>query len=309
MRIEILHPFPVSYGFGKRLHMLCDELQKEHELRWTRTFIQLPLSLARLFFGGRAKVLCYTSLMAPLFFLLRLFRPGHQLFYLLRGDEAGEALHAGRKLRARVALSGQRQLRRMGARFIYVSRDLQDRIEERIGPAPGTLLPNTLGRPVPDTRPLDRRIGLVGDFGTVKNIEHVLEELRDTSWELHLFGNRELPRAWRLPNLVTHGMVPDLVEQLRKHCSLVVLSSSSEGFPNVLLEALEAGCSVLLHDRFPFRHLPLAPAWRYQLKQGSLRERLDSLLGRDCQFKQENQELVELVIRGWGDLLREALQC
>ncbi|NMC62406.1 MAG: glycosyltransferase [SAR324 cluster bacterium] len=309
MIFEVLHPFSVDAGFGKRFMMIMEVLSESHELYWTRRILDLPEAIIRILRSQDPTILIYTSVISPTVVLLKALRPNLRINYMVRGDEWGEFIYQGRRLRAWFALFGQRLLRTAGVRFVFVSWDLKDRIEARIGDTTHVILPNTLGHSISQIKVFDGRIGLVGDFASVKNIEYVLEELSKTTWECHLFGNRTLPETWNNRNIISHGMVDDLVAELKENCSLVVFSSLSEGFPNVLLEALEAGCSVLVHDSYPFQQLPISKFWRYNLEPGSLRNRLQQLIDEPRDFLRDNREFMELVAKDWAATVKAAFLC
>ena len=305
MTVDILHPFPAERGFGKRMSALMEGLGATRRVRWRRRWAELPAVLVMPRDRDDHQVLFYHSLLAPLLVLLRLLRPGLRLRYMVRGDEILEARLKGRPWRARAARFCQALLARLGVRFIFVSWDLEALFQERY-PAltRHCVLPNTLGKPLPPTRAFDGRIGLVGG-SVMKNLDWALDELAPTEWEIHVFGRAagEASPSRR----IEHGVVEDLVGELGRHCSLVVVCSLSEGFPNVLVEALEAGCAVLLQDAFPFARFPLAEAWRFPLRDGGLRERLASLSREPRDFARDNRALLDLLGQDWQGLLEQAL--
>ena len=300
----IIHFWPVCGGFGKRMEMLEETLRRAGTVRRLRRFSDL-LGWLRgdEFRCGHDTAIIYTTPLAPLAMLLRILRPQCPIFYMVRGDEVTYTAFAGRRFRSLVALIFQKAQAVAGCRFVFASADLRRVFVRRLGRIRrSSILPNTLGRPLPPSRPFDGRVALVGDFGTIKNIEHAIAALDGAGFRVDLYGNRSLPPQWRRPWLHAHGNVEDLVARLRGS-SLVVLASLSEGFSNVLVEAVEAGCGVAVHSEFPFRRLPIAPAWRFDLSGRSnadgLRQVLDRLRAEQRNFKQENLRLVTLLESDW----------
>jgi len=311
----IIHFWPISGGFRKRMEMLEEALGAIGSVHRIRRFSDL---LGWLRSGelrrGQAAAIIYTSLLAPLAVLLRIFRPRCPVYYMVRGDEVTFTSFTGRWFRALVAVCFQKLMAATGCRFIFASADLRRRFVQRLGRIRHfKLLPNTLGRPLPASRPFDGKVALIGDFGTVKNIEQVIESLDGGGFQVDLYGNRTLPSRWRRTWLHTHGNVGNLVDCLR-HSSLVVLASLSEGFPNVLVEAVQAGCGVAVHSSFPFRRLPFSKPWRFELSDrcdgdGSrqphdLRSVLSRLLTERRDFKQDNPRLVRLIESDWSARVR-----
>jgi hypothetical protein len=236
---------------------------------------------------------------------------------MVRGDEITYAKQAGRNLRATVALVLQRLMNVLGCHFVFVSEDLKALFVARLrGLKKSSVLPNTLGRPVPDLRPFDGQIAIVGEFNTVKNVEGAISQLSHGRFEVHLFGHTTPPERWRRTWLHAHGVVADLKAELRKFCSLVVFPDTSAGFPNVLVEALEAGCSVVIHRDFPFRHLPISDPWRFDLSDpagtrsgpSNLERVLTRLRQEQRDFKVDNRELIELVESDWEERVWEILR-
>ena len=143
----------------------------------------------------------------------------------------------------------QKWMLKLGCVFVFASEDLRVTFTERLGPfRRAAVLPNTAGYPLPPSRPFDGRIAVVGDFGTVKNIEFVLNSLRDGRYPVDLFGNTSLPDRWKLPWLQSHGVVAGLSSHLER-CSLVVLSSVTEGFLGMRYPSLRYMASRLRRSR------------------------------------------------------------
>jgi len=310
----LIHFWPTKGGYRKRMEIFVNVLQKHHAVERVRT----PGAFFRLLLGcklssSHTTIIIYISLLAPLIAMLKLLRPNLPVYYMVRGDEITYVKHDRRYFRAFVAVILQRLLNVLGCHFVFVSEDLRLLFEKRLGKIRrSSVLPNTIGKLLPEIRPFDGRVALVGDFDTVKNIEWVIENLSSGKFEVHLFGNRMFPQKWKRPSLHAHGLVEDLTSALRQSASLVVLPDISAGFPNVVIEALEAGCGVVVHREFPFKYLPISNEWRFELnstggkncgseadpktKLGSVLERL---LKEKRDFKQDNPELIELVESDW----------
>lgn len=294
--------------------MFVNVLQKGGAVERVKT----PWAFLRLLLGcklssSHTRIIIYTSLLAPLIPMLKLLRPKLPVYYMVRGDEVTYVKHANRYFRALVAVIFQRLLNTLGCHFVFVCEDLRVIFEKRLGPiSKSHVLPNTLGKPLPDIRPFDGRVALVGDFNTVKNVEWAIENLSGGKFEVHQYGNRTSPEKWQRPWLQLHGVVEDLSSVLRQCASLVVLSYIDAGFPNVVIEALEAGCSVVVHQAFPFKYLPIADEWRFSLNstgrdncnlktesESKLEFVLERLLREKRDFKRDNLEFIRLIESDW----------
>jgi len=313
-RYVIIHFWRTYGGFHKRIEMLIDVLRKKSTVERIKT----PVAFVR-FLMKRSQpeksvyVLIYTSLMAPFILALRLLRPSLPIYYMVRGDEVTYVKYANRHFRAFVALLFQKLLLILRCHFIFVCEDLRVLFEKRFGNIKkASILPNTLGKPLPDTRPFDGRMALVGDFDSVKAIERAIKKLSSGKFEVHIYGNKTLPEKWQRSWLHVHGVVNDLSLCLRTDCSLVILPDSSAGFPNVIVEALEAGCGVIVHREFPFQYLPINDKWRFSLNSfdynihnskakgiSELELLLERLLYEKRDFKRDNPALVELIESDW----------
>ncbi len=291
--------------------MFVNVLQKEHIVERVET----PWAFLRLLLGYKRHMstqlaIIYISLMAPFILLLKLIRPSVQVYYMVRGDEVTYVKHANRHFRAYIAMICQKLLNTLGSHFVFVSEDLRFVFQKRLGHIKKSyVLPNTLGKRLPEIRPFNGRIALVGDFGSVNNIEVALETFSKGRFEVHLYGNRALPEKWRRPWLHAHGFVKDLTSHFRKSASMVVIPYLSAGFPNVIIEALEAGCSLLVHRGFPFKYFPISDEWRFSmhssnngihdLRNSDLENVLDRLLQEKRDFKCDNSELIDLIESDW----------
>jgi glycosyltransferase involved in cell wall biosynthesis len=303
----IIYFGPREGGFAKRMDLLTEVLREMGAVRRVHSAGELWRFLrTRQPPDTRLSVLVYSSLMAPLVAILRLFRRPVRFYYMVRGDEVTWAEHRGRNLRAMAAVVLQKLMAVLGCCFVFASEDLRELFARRLGNAARyEVLPNTLGKSLPEVRAFDGQVAVVGDFGTVKNIEHVIDALDGGEFTVDLYGNRSLPKRYQRSRVRAHGVVPNLKSHLR-NSSLLVLSSISEGFPNVLLDALEVGCGVVVHDEFPFRKLPITDRWRFALEPGrsrgvtDLRTVLRRLRDEDRDFGADNRELVSLVESNWG---------
>jgi len=315
-RYVIIHFWRTYGGFHKRIEMLIDVLRKKSTVERIKTPVAFVRFLTKRNPSEKSVyVLIYTSLMAPFILALRLLRPGLPIYYMVRGDEVTYVKHANRHFRAFVAVAFQRLMNALGCHFVFASEDLRVLFEKRLGKARKShVLPNTIGKRLPDIKSFDGRVALVGDFDSIKAIERTIKRLSSGKFEVHLYGNRSLPEKWQRSWLHVHGVVNDLSLCLRTDCSLVILQDSSAGFPNVIVEALEAGCGVMVHREFPFQYLPINDKWRFSLNssnknsyksknehESNLESVLDRLLQERRDFKQGNQELIQLIESDWEE--------
>ncbi|MHC4123597.1 MAG: glycosyltransferase [Planctomycetota bacterium] len=339
----IIHFWRTEGGFRKRIEMLIDVLQKGatveknkipsgflglllgsnlskkpiQKLFYTVTapfvLMILGLSMGRLLSRKPASVLIYSSMMVPFILMLRLTQRNVPVYYMVRGDEITYVKKAKRNFRAVVAFLFQKLLVKTGCHFVFVCEDLRFLFEKRLGPIEkSSVLPNTLGKCLPGIKPFDGHVALIGGFNTVKNIEWAIENVSGGKFKVHLYGNRTLPEKWQRPWLTAHGVVRDLVSALKQTSSLIVLPYIDAGFPNVVVEALEAECGVVVHRDFPFKYLPVSEQWRFDLSssekaghcsgsnnESELESVLQKLLDEKRDFKNDNPELVRLVESDW----------
>jgi len=301
-------------GFLKRMEMLNEVLEKRGTVQKVNTQAGFIRFLTKRDEPEKSvNAMVYTSLAAPYILALRLLRPSVPIYYLIRGDEITYVKHQRRHFRALVAIIFQWIMNAVGCHFVFVCEDLRILFKKRLGPIKkSSVLPNTCGKRLPEIRSFDGRLALVGDFDTVKNIEWAIEQLDSGKFEVHLYGNRTFPEQWRKPWLHAHGMVDDLRARLRSDCSLVVLADTTAGFPNVLVEALDAGCGCVVHGMFPFKHLPIADQWRFSLNttdryndysENERQDFLEVVLGRlmreQRDFKRDNLELIHMIESDW----------
>ncbi len=311
----LIHFLPTAGGFRKRMEMFVNVLQKKHAVERVETLRAVfRLLLGRKLSNSHTTIIIYISLLAPVVAILKLRWPRMPVYYMVRGDEVTYVKQANRHFRAFVAVIFQRLLNTLGCHFVFVCEDLRVLFEKRLGKIRrSSVLPNTIGKALPEIRPFHGRVALIGDFDTVKNIEWAIENLSCGKFEVHLYGNRKLPEKWQRPWLHAHGVVKNLTSALHQSASLVVQCCVSAGFPNVLIEALEAGCGVVVHREFPFRHLPVSEQWRFDLyspnhenhnskisdQRSDLECVLDRLLHVKRDFKRDNPELIKLIESDW----------
>ncbi len=309
----IYHFRPLTGGLGRRVELLSEALAPCGRVVRAQSTRELHSAVKSAPRQDKVVLLFFSTLVLPVLVGVKLARPDVKLCYMVRGDEYTWARHSGRHIRAWTAVAMQWCLARLGCRFIFVSDDLQEAFERRLGKlASCAVLPNTLGRSLPPVREFDGNVAVVGDFASVKNVEAVFDSLPPGRFRLDIYGNTRLPCRYRHGWVRAHGQVTDLPAKL-KDSSLLVLASKSEGFPNVLLEALSAGCAVVAHDGFPFSRLPLGKQWRFNLggkrraTSSNLAEVLERLRTQRPDFKTGNRELVELVESDWATRVREVL--
>lgn len=131
-------------------------------------------------------------------------------------------------------------------------------------------------------QPGHARIALVGRIARMKNIDYALRLfLRATqAVEFDIYGPAEDPVYWREcqaiiahmpPNVhVTYrgSIAPDQVPLRLADYHLFLLPTRGENFGHAILEALLAGCPVLISDRTPWRDLQAVRAgWDLSLDQ------------------------------------------
>ena len=314
----IVHVGKTEGGFAKRFFMFVEVLSARRPTSVKRPASALWRLMALRMRGLNPCVIVYYDVLAPFVAVVRLLFPSLTVVYMVRGDHVSWARFQGRLWRARVTQILQKWMVRLGCVFVFASEDLRVVFAERLGPLRrAAVLPNTAGHPLPASRPFDGRVAVVGDFGTVKNIEFVLNSLRGGRYPVDLFGNRSLPERWKQPWLRSHGIVTNLSSHLER-CSLVALSSVTEGFPNVVVEALEAGCGVVAPDGPPFKELPLGAMWRYQMPSGNghtdsdqhkeLAGVLQRLLTERLDFRADNRELYDLIESDWEERIWEIFE-
>lgn len=310
---KVLHFWPVNGGMGLRFKWIVDELNRrgigEHVHSVTDVFKSIIREISWWREGGNS-VIIFTSLVCPLIVFLKLFFPKLQVVYFVRGDEVLEASSRNRKLRRWIAFSLQYILWRfVKAKHAFVSWDLERLFRERYGSAGvSCVVPNTIGRQLPATRTFDGTVTVVGDFGTVKDIEWALNELSGSEFLVHLYGNSTSVPSCYEKNIISFGVVGDLTEALKKS-SLLIITSKSEGYPNIVNEALESGCAVALHNEFPFEFFPLNEKWKFSKKSGELLSFLRAIcMLEGWLYDEDNVALRTIVEKDWLEiLLAEAL--
>jgi glycosyltransferase involved in cell wall biosynthesis len=120
-----------------------------------------------------------------------------------------------------------------------------------------------------EKRPGSLKVMFLARIARVKNLDGALKMLAGLKGEVqfNIYGPLEDPGHWeecrqilrRLPPNIEaryHGMVAhDQVAALMSQHDLYFLPSTGEGFGHSILEALVAGCPVLISDRTPWRSL------------------------------------------------------
>ena len=129
--------------------------------------------------------------------------------------------------------------------------------------------PPTEPGPRPARRPGVTRLLLLSRLGKMKNLEGAIEALAGVDFpvEYHLYGPIDDDAYWkgceeriaRLPENVKveyHGAVPyDRVGAIYREHDFFFLPSLGENFGHAIVEALAAGCPVILSDKTPWRGL------------------------------------------------------
>jgi len=157
----IVHVGKIVGGFAKRFFMFVDVLGKRHP-----TYVKKPLPalwhlLAMRIRGRNACIIVYYDVLAPFIAIVRFLFPSLTLVYMVRGDQVSWARFHGRKVRAWATCIFQKWMSRLGCMFVLASEDLRIIFTERLGPLHrAKVLPNTLGYPLPPSRPFDGRIAV-----------------------------------------------------------------------------------------------------------------------------------------------------
>lgn len=311
---KIIHFWPVSGGLGLRYRMLLGVLEGEKGggrisvLNNPFTAIRGLLLNGDIWKNG-CSLIIFTSLLSPVVFLLKIISPRIRVYYMVRGDEIYEASAKKRKLRVYIAFFFQWCLWRLiKAKHLFVSWDLENLFVNRYGcNGNRTVLPNTTGRSVPPSRFFDGDVAVVGDFCSIKDIEWVLEELDGSEFKINIYGNSDLPAKWKRPGIVAHGHVNNLEKSLA-NSTMLIIASNSEGYPNIVNDALLAGCAVMVHDDYPFKYFPLADQWKFTKVRGDLLRLLKSAKAcKNWNYDQDNHRLREIVSLDWAALVRNSL--
>ena len=181
---------------------------------------------------------------------------------------------------------------RCAHRIIFVNRFQMEKYSHAIR-AKSVFIPNGVTKKHPiETMDYIRSLGLVrhkyiltvGRLVPEKGYDLLIRsfEMIDTDFKLVIVGNSENAYRWHLESLVQSGRVVftdylsgELLSEVYTHAALFVLPSFSEGFPIVLLEAMEYGLDVLVSD-IPATHLVSLEKEDYFVKGDaySLAERL-----------------------------------
>ena len=115
----------------------------------------------------------------------------------------------------------------------------------------------------------DARLVFLSRFMRKKNFNWLLEQLREVSGELtiDIYGPREEPDYWKeteeliekLPkNITVHAKGPVPYQEVPKTLAkyhFFVLPTLGENFGHIFVEALAAGCPLIISDRTPWRDL------------------------------------------------------
>lgn len=308
---KVLHFWPTSGGLKLRFEQFVKFLESHGE---TIVLCSARDTLAHLLedsFVWRCdcSIVIFTSVMAPLVLSFRLIGGRARVVYMVRGDEISEALQRKRLIRASVAYLFQWVLWRvLKAQHIFVSWDLKELFVTRFGNgATFNVVPNTVGSPLPASRRFDGTVTVIGDFESIKNIEWILNELEGSEFRVVIYGNTSLPMRWRTNWITSKGVVADLQVHLCQS-TLLAISSRSEGYPNIINEALVSGCAVVVHSGYPFEFFPLSSKWKFGCQRGCLLALLRKVHSdRIWTYDADNSELRTLVAKDWTSLMSSLL--
>lgn len=124
--------------------------------------------------------------------------------------------------------------------------------ENKIIEMPSGIEPETLAQKIKPTDSLIRFL-YVGRYERRKGVEELTQAIAQLNkeaqrpFEFHFIGN--IPEAFKLhsSNIIYHGEIRDKTELLAKmrQCDVLTCPSYSEGFPNVILEAMGNGLAVM----------------------------------------------------------------
>ncbi len=81
----------------------------------------------------------------------------------------------------------------------------------------------------------------------IEELNKALRSLKETNFEFHFIGNIPTEKQLQLPFVKYHGEIRDKqqLNSLLRQCDILVCPSWSEGMPNVILEAMANGLTVL----------------------------------------------------------------
>lgn len=178
-----------------------------------------------------------------------------------------------------------------------------------------------------------KKIIAAGRISPVKNFSDLVEVFASLSkdfpdWELHFFGEDYVGTQKHLEQIISFyslqnqikmmGVSPDLKMEMQKY-SLYAMTSHTECFPMVLLEALSVGLPVISYDSptgpkhiltnnkdsflVPYKNLDI---FVNKLKELMQNENLRYQMGREGR-KNVQRFTIEIVMQQWKDLLTSLL--
>ncbi len=169
---------------------------------------------------------------------------------------------------------------------------------------------NDQHRELPTKRSGWLKLAFVSRICRKKNLHTALGLLRDLKgkFEFDIYGPKEDPDYWELcaeiarhlpANVTTQywgSVTPDKVASVFASHHVFLFPTLSENFGHVILEALSAGCPVVISDQTPWKGLNSSGAgWAIPL-------------GDQAQFRRVLQQLTDLDNHQWSELSRKAAQ-
>ena len=171
-------------------------------------------------------------------------------------------LHGSDLVRIKRSVLLKRLLRRIVDRFFYVSRAMEKDLLAFLDEDVIHYTPNGVDRSIFKNEGLPREdiVVAVGNLRWQKGYEHLIEafsRVRENGWKLIVVG--EGPERGKLERLIAEKRLEGIVElvgrrnheeiaELMNICRFFVLSSVTEGFPKVLVEAMACGLPVVATD-------------------------------------------------------------
>lgn len=217
----------------------------------------------------------------------------------------------------------------------YTTLVLLNKDEQQYYPFPNTfIIPNFIDKReeelFTDYSNRDKVIIAAGRIAPVKQFDHLIEAWKlifekFPKWEIHIYGegDDELKNQlqttqsnYEIKNLYFKGAVSDLDERMKK-ASLYAMTSSTECFPMVLLEAMSNGVPIISYDCPNGPRNIISNQKEGVLVQGNnikaFSQKLESIISqeetRGClsigAFETSKEFLKDKVMIRWGDLFKK----